>query len=255
MTIYNAYLVKGYLSDKKAPKRIMEALDNLIGHLHAMEGKQRPPIPAPEPVESEPDSSDEDDEPARPSYSDPSTDRRVQPQETASQTPSSSSITVEHSEPPPPEAAASDAPAKKQRNFSPEARAAAAERMRAMQARKRAEREGKGTQEATAPSEPEPLPPARPAKPVTVDTDRLLTVHNGYAGKRDDGTLTESDWPDIKARLAKSPDRRAIASDYDVDIDDLNAFITMHQGREARSSGEAQASPFSVGGGAARPRW
>ena len=38
MTIYNAYLIKGYLIDKKAPKRIMEALDTLIGGLHAQDG-------------------------------------------------------------------------------------------------------------------------------------------------------------------------------------------------------------------------
>ena len=87
-----------------------------------------------------------------------------------------------------------------------------------------------------------------------VDTDRLLTVHNDYAGKREDATLTDSDWPDIKARLARSPDRRAIASDYDVELDDLNYFIASCQRREGKSSGEALAPPSPQASGATQRR-
>ncbi len=42
MTIYNAYLIKGYLIDKKAPKQIREALDILIGSL--MPPQATPPL-------------------------------------------------------------------------------------------------------------------------------------------------------------------------------------------------------------------
>jgi hypothetical protein len=103
---------------------------------------------------------------------------------------------------------------------------------------------------------PEPAP-AQKTKPIPpIDTDRLLTIHNGYAGKRDPGqALTDQDWPDIKARLAKSPDRRAIASDYDVDLEDLNFFIASCQRREGKSPGEAIASPSGGASDAARPKW
>lgn len=111
---------------------------------------------------------------------------------------------------------------KKRREWSPEARAAAAERMRATQARKKAERQAK---------EPEPTPP-----------HRLTVAHPGYAGKRDDGQLLDEDWPDIKARLARGDSRRIIASDYEVDPEDLDHFIASNQRREAKQPpGEARA--------------
>lgn len=98
---------------------------------------------------------------------------------------------------------------------------------------------------------PAPVPAPKPKPIPQIDVDRLITVHKGYAGKREDGTLTDSDWPDIKARLVKSPDRKAIASDYDVDLEDLNFFIQSCQRREQRS-GEAPASPFQQTSGATR---
>lgn len=106
------------------------------------------------------------------------------------------------------------------------------------------------------PTCPKSAPPPKPKALPPIDSDRLITVHNGYAGKRDPGQqLTDDDWQDIKARLAKSPDRRAIASDYDVDLDDLNFFIASCQRREGKSPGEALASPSGGASGAARPRW
>ncbi len=100
-----------------------------------------------------------------------------------------------------------------------------------------------------APQAPATTATPKPKPAPQIDVDRLITVHKGYAGKREDGTLMDSDWSDIKARLAKSPDRKTIASDYDVDLDDLNYFVQSCQRREQRS-GEALASPFQQTSGA-----
>ena len=226
MTIYNAYLIKGYLIDKKAPKRIMEALDTLIGTLHSSEGKPSQVCGTDSPPDLSPRPPDEEEEEPRP----PEAPRPEEHTARSNDQPAS--------------------PINKKREWTPEARAAAAERMKkAREARAAKKAAGQDTEGVTfAPT------PSRPEKPATVDTDRLLTVHNDYAGKREDATLTDSDWPYIKARLAKSPDRRAIASDYDVELDDLNFFIASCQRREGKSPGEALASPSSVTSGATQRR-
>ena len=78
---------------------------------------------------------------------------------------------------------------------------------------------------------PEPSPP-----------QGLTLAHPGYAGKREDGQLQDEDWPDIKARLAKGDTRRAIAGDYDAELEDLDFFIASNQRREAKQPpGEARA--------------
>lgn len=100
---------------------------------------------------------------------------------------------------------------------------------------------GRGTQKATGASAPvaRPSVPEKPYQPVPIE--RLQQDHNEYAGKRDSGQpLTDCDWPDIKRRLEKSPNRRKIATDYDVDLEELNFFIESCRRREQKS-GEALA--------------
>lgn len=92
----------------------------------------------------------------------------------------------------------------------------------------------------------------KPKPAPQVDIDRLITVHKGYAGKREDGTLTDADWPDIKARVARQEEIKAIASDYDVTEEDLGYFIASSQRREGKTSGEAGASPLGRASDAAR---
>lgn len=80
---------------------------------------------------------------------------------------------------------------------------------------------------------------------------RLTVAHPGYAGKREDGQLNDDDWPDIKGRLARGNTRRAIASDYDVEIEDLEFFIASCQRREAKQPpGESRAPLPSLTSGA-----
>jgi len=141
---------------------------------------------------------------------------------------------------------------KKRREWSPEARAAAADRMRSRQAEKRGQPAAnlpagaQPTIEIRKPALPTPAhgPTQKPKPDPAIDVDRLITVHKGYAGKRDDGLLVDSDWPDIKTRLAKGEDKKAIAGDYDVEMEELDFFIASNQRREAKQPmGEARA-PF-----------
>lgn len=212
MTIYNAYLIKGYLIDKKAPKRIMEALDTLIGGLHATDEKPKRPEPAPpaDETNAEEDGEDDSESPAE------SSGEEVAEADLPT-SPMPESLPPEISNEP------KGLPLPKQRKaWSPEARAAQAERMRARQAQKKEARETK---------EPEPSPP-----------HRLTVAHPGYAGKREDGQINDEDWPHIKARLDGGDTPRAIASDYDVDPADVDFFIASHQRREAKQSpGESHA--------------
>jgi hypothetical protein len=87
---------------------------------------------------------------------------------------------------------------------------------------------------------PEPTPP-----------HRLTVAHPDYAGKREDGQVNDDDWPDIKTRLDRGDTRRAIASDYDVELEDLDFFISSNQRREAKQPpGEARAPLLGMAGGA-----
>jgi hypothetical protein len=248
MTIYNAYLIKGYLIDKKAPKRIMEALDTLIGTLHGSEAKPSQVSGVESPPEDSDSTSDEEEE-SRPSEVSRPDDLRAK--------------SIDQTSP----------PVKAKRAWSPEAKAAAAERMRAMRAKKKAEGESADSVKEHDPANPDPEPtkyeirratasptpalkePEANPKPLPpIDPERLITVHRGYAGKREDGTLTDADWPDIKARLARSEELKAIASDYDISEEDLDFFIASFRRREGKSPGEALASPSSVASGATQRR-
>ncbi|WP_435007968.1 hypothetical protein P12x_005234 [Tundrisphaera lichenicola] len=142
---------------------------------------------------------------------------------------------------------------KKRKEWSPEARAAAAERMRARQAAGLiGRRKNESSPEPASPpepafeirkaSKPEPEPAPEPKPLPAVDPSRLITVHTGFAGKREDGQLRDEDWPDIKPRLARGETKAAIAGDYEAEVDDLDYFIASCQRREAkRSLGEAPA--------------
>ena len=142
---------------------------------------------------------------------------------------------------------------KKRKEWSPEARAAAAERMRARQAAGLiGRRKNESSPEPASPpepafeirkaSKPEPELAPKPEPLPAVDPTRLITVHNGFAGNREDGQLRDEDWPDIKSRLARGETKAAIAGDYEAELEDLDYFIASCQRREAkRSLGEAPA--------------
>lgn len=144
-------------------------------------------------------------------------------------------------------------PAKKKRGWTEEQRAAAAERMRARQAAGMMKGRKKGTDSAplvepVTSGDPENQP--RPLVSSPSEPHRLTVAHPGYAGKREDGQLTDSDWPDIKSRLSRGDTKAAIASDYDVEEIDLDFFISSAQRREAKTPpGEALAPlPIMAGG-------
>ena len=210
-SLHLAYLIKGWLLDKQPPEAVTEALEMIIAALTMPSDPL--PLTLPQVV------------PATPPHS-------VAPTEMISR----QDPIFEPSEPAP--VAGEVSAAKKKRAWSEEARAAAAERMRARQAAGQM----KGRKDAPDAGHAVDDTALAPAKPVAPDQPHRLTVaHGGYAGRRDPGQeLTDADWPDIKARLDRSPDRRAIAGDYDVDLDDLNFFIQSCQRREQRV-GEALA--------------
>ncbi len=62
-----------------------------------------------------------------------------------------------------------------------------------------------------------------------------LTVRNLVTPAGEDSTLLPDDWPDIQTMLAKGMTPRAIAGDYDVEIDELQAFID-EQSEKARQA-------------------
>lgn len=146
---------------------------------------------------------------------------------------------------------------KKRKEWSPEAREAAAERMRARQAaglmgkrKKEPVAEPAASREPAKPSyeirkastteaQSAPKPESRP----DVDSTRRITVPIGPAGKRENGQLRDEDWPDIKSRLAKGETKSAIAGDYEAELEDLDYFIASCQRRESKlPPGEALAS-------------
>lgn len=170
MNAANAYLVKGFLLAQSAPKPIMDAIEALIGTLPTESVACKPESLVSEPV-------------GRP--------------------------TVEPMNAPPPEDLEPPAPeTKKKREWSPEAKAAAAERMRKAREAKSARK----TDEVAA-----------------MDTRNAKAIdHSSYIGKREDGRLMNSDWPDIRNMLNLLT-RQAIAEKYGVTVEDLNAFIATKQ--------------------------
>lgn len=97
---------------------------------------------------------------------------------------------------------------KKKRKWSPEAKAAAAERMR----KAREAKLSRKTSEAT-----------------TGDTYRPVAPDLGdYIGTREDGKLMNSDWPDIRNMLNRLT-RESIAGKYGVAVEYLNEFIATKQ--------------------------
>lgn len=130
---------------------------------------------------------------------------------------------------------------RRKHNMSPEAREAARQRMIDMQARKRAEREADNAS---------PVPEHH--RPNFTDAELRITVPT----PRRKSQLTDADWPEIKTMLADGRSREAIASDYDEEVEDLDFFIASSERREAKSPGEAGASPSGVASGATQnPTW
>ena len=84
-----------------------------------------------------------------------------------------------------------------------------------------------------------------PAVTESPQPHRLMLAHPGYAGRRKDGQLVESDWPDIREMLAQGRTHSAIAGDFDVEVEELDFFIASQRRREgkeaSRPSGEAPA--------------
>lgn len=131
---------------------------------------------------------------------------------------------------------------RKPRAWSPEARAAAAERMRARQAA--GLMKGRKPGPSTAP----PTEPADDATPAFTAADLRITVLK----PRRVSQLSDSDWPEVQRMLGAGRTRAAIAGDYDEEPEDLDHFIASCQRREARPPGEAPA-PLLPAAGAARP--
>lgn len=240
--LHHAYLLRGWLLDKNPPQEISEAVEAIMAVLESSV--------APDRIIT--------GDPARIAI-------RIEQPELANAISEVESAKAE-------ETATPEKP-RRQSNMSAEARAAAAERMRAYQAKKKAEREAASHGKQPAPAHREPdqpqfqirratvsttpalkEPEAKPKPLPPIDPERLITVHGGYAGKREDGTLTDDDWPDIRARLAGSEEVKAIASDYEVSEEDLDFFIASCRRREAKSPGEALASPSSLASGATQRR-
>lgn len=119
---------------------------------------------------------------------------------------------------------------KKRKEWSPEARAAAGERMRARQAAGLMKGRKRAAPEAFE------IDPSEPVLPSFAESELRITVPL----KRRNTRLTDDDWPDIKSRIAIGDSRKAIAGDYDEDLEDLEFFIQSCERREAgQSLGEA----------------
>jgi hypothetical protein len=79
---------------------------------------------------------------------------------------------------------------------------------------------------------------------VDVPIEKLQTVHDEYAGKRDpDQSLDDSDWPDIQAMTRKGMTFRQIASDYDVKPPVMREFIDQKLIEEARKKDAHRRNP------------
>ena len=111
-----------------------------------------------------------------------------------------------------------------------------------MQARKRV------AKEAAAEPQSRDVNPEVPAYP---EVDLRITV----PAKRRKSQLTDNEWPEIRDMLAAGRDRKAIASDFDEELEDLDFFIASCQGREGKALGEVGASPSEVTSGATRAIW
>lgn len=118
--------------------------------------------------------------------------------------------------------------AKERKPWSPEAKAAAAERMRAMQARKKAEKEAG-------------RPTAVESAPEFSEAERRITV----PAPRRKSTLADAEWPEIKQMLVDGKTRATIASDFDEEPEDLDYFIESCQRREQREGNFA--APLQAG--------
>ena len=87
---------------------------------------------------------------------------------------------------------------------------------------------------------------ARPTPLADSPSPHRLTInHPDWVGKREDNQLHESDWPDIREMLAKGRHLRTIASDFDVPVETLDAFIAAKDdsghGKAKQPPGEAHA--------------
>lgn len=224
-----AYLIKGFLLGKDAPRPILDAIDAIIAGL----GEPREVI------------SGKVGEPELPKVGDRISG--IFPGEDAMVTRIVATDADQGGSPLPPDSNGDSPPPKprKKHSMSPEAREAARQRMIAMQARKRAEREAAKEEQ---PDEAD----SQPAAPAFTEAELRITV----PVPRRKSQLADDDWPEIKEMLAAGRDRKLIASDYDEDPEDLDFFIASCQRREAKSPGEAGASPSGVASDAtARPTW
>jgi transposase-like protein len=71
----------------------------------------------------------------------------------------------------------------------------------------------------------EPAPPAG---------ERIINQHKGFIGKRTDGKLHDSDWPDIRQMLLEGSHAAAAAERYGVPPDQMQEFIRRMQVRAAK---------------------
>lgn len=147
---------------------------------------------------------------------------------------------------------------RKMPTLTQEQRDAASVRMKALQARRKAEREaaatitieGKPIEDAQVEDwrsrpEPEIHEPTEGAgklgeyfqKRTDTPPEILIEKHNEYAGKRDpDQALTDEDWADIQPRCQRGHHFRQIASDYDVEPSEMRAFIDRKLIEDVRAS-------------------
>lgn len=111
-------------------------------------------------------------------------------------------------------------PEKKKRAWSPEARAAAGDRMRARMAVKNAT----GTTET--PQVTHSVRQVTPASPqVSTSSIAKSSQANTYAGRRFDGIVRDSDWPDIKEMLGTGCNILEIAKKYGCPTQEMKEFI------------------------------
>ena len=115
------------------------------------------------------------------------------------------------------------------------------------------EEEDRGTEDE--PDDADNVQEQTPVKAAPSPPHRLTVAHPGYAGRREDSTLLPDDWLDIQTMLAKGMTPRAIAGDYDVEIDELQAFIDEQSEKArqaAKESSRGKPAPLldAVGGAA-----
>ncbi|QEH36535.1 hypothetical protein OJF2_51190 [Aquisphaera giovannonii] len=215
----DAILLSGFIygASPSIPEPIRQAIERVTSHFEEKAGSAAGQ-PEPEPLQEKPSSEVLDDfggfsqttEVHRASSTDSAAPAQPDPESTSVKKP------------------------RKTRNWSPEKRAAQADRIRAINQRKReANRQPlvENRDEPAVAEEPDPVPEFDEA-------DLRITIPK----PRRKSQLTDDDWPEIERMLEQGRTRRAIASDYDEDPADLDAFIASHQQKE-RPKGEAPASP------------